>query len=121
TGETYDSGNFPALLELALEKSDWHGFAKRRRRSAEKGLLRGRGLAMFIEWTGAHAYQETAELTITADATLEVVSATQPMGQGLETSFAQMVAAIFEIEPERIRVVTGDTDLARGFGSFGSR
>ena len=121
TGEVYDSGGFEAILDRALHESDWTGFEVRRAESAMKGRLRGQGFAMFVEWTGAHAYTENVDISIRADGTIEVVSATQPMGQGLVTSFAQMVAATFEVEPSRIVVVTGDTDRARGFGSFGSR
>lgn len=121
TGETYDSGDFEALLERALAEADWLGFEERRARSAAGNRLRGQGLAMFVEWTGANAYRESVDVAILADGRIEVTSATQPMGQGLETTFSQMVSAVFGIAPEKIVVVTGDTDRARGFGSFGSR
>src|SRR5690606_2276030 len=42
-GTVYDSGDFPALLDKALEASDWKGFAARARESRKRGLLRGRG------------------------------------------------------------------------------
>jgi carbon-monoxide dehydrogenase large subunit len=43
------------------------------------------------------------------------------MGQGLQTSYSQMIAASLGISLDRIDVVQGDTDLATGFGSVGSR
>lgn len=48
-------------------------------------------------------------------------SGTQAMGQGLETSYAQMIAASLGVSIDKIDVVQGDTDLAQGFGSVGSR
>lgn len=120
-GETYDSGNFPAILDRMLELADWQGFANRKADSAAKGKLRGRGLSMFIEWTGGNSFTETIRIEIRPDGSILAESATIPMGQGLHTSFAQMLAAIFEVEAERVILVTGDTDVANGFGSFGSR
>src|ERR1700681_607930 len=43
------------------------------------------------------------------------------MGQGIATSYAQLVVDVFGVEMERIRIVTGDTDRGSGFGSAGSR
>ncbi len=120
-GETYDSGNFPAILERALELAEWGSFATRKAASAKNGKLRGCGLSMFIEWTGGNSFTETVRIEIRPDGKIIAESATIPMGQGLHTSFAQMLGAIFEVEAERVVLVTGDTDVANGFGSFGSR
>lgn len=120
-GETYDSGNFPAILQRALTESDWEGFAERRRASDARGLLRGRGLAMFIEWTGGNAFTEDIRIIALADGRLLVETAVIPMGQGIVTTLAQIVADVFEIAPLDVVVRFGDTDVANGFGSFGSR
>src|SRR6185369_171206 len=48
-------------------------------------------------------------------------SATQAMGQGLATTYAQLAVDIFGVPIERIRIVQGDTDRGTGFGSAGSR
>jgi aerobic carbon-monoxide dehydrogenase large subunit len=45
SGLRYDSGDSPAVLEAGLRRADWAGFAERRRQSAMRGRLRGRGLA----------------------------------------------------------------------------
>jgi carbon-monoxide dehydrogenase large subunit len=45
----------------------------------------------------------------------------QAMGQGIETSYVQIVSATLGIEPERIVIVQGDSDVAQGIGSMGSR
>ena len=43
------------------------------------------------------------------------------MGQGLQTTYTQMVSDALGIPMDKIDVVQGDTDLATGFGSVGSR
>jgi len=121
TGETYDTGNFVHFLERALEAADWNGFPARRAAAAARGRLLGRGLSYYIEWTGANALNETVEVIVEADGRVVVHSATQAMGQGLETAYTQLVAERLGIAPDRIAIVQGDTDLVQGFGSMGSR
>ncbi|HRJ69600.1 MAG TPA: molybdopterin-dependent oxidoreductase, partial [Beijerinckiaceae bacterium] len=53
SGLVYDSGDFPAVLDRALEASDWKGFGKRKAASRRRGLLRGIGLGQFLEGTAA--------------------------------------------------------------------
>jgi carbon-monoxide dehydrogenase large subunit len=120
-GQTYDSGNFAKLIDRASEASDWAGFEARKAAAQAKGLLYGRGLASYIEWTGGNALVEPAKLHVTGDGRAIIISATQAMGQGLETSYAQMVAQALSIPIENVEVVQGDTDLVQGFGSVGSR
>ncbi len=120
-GQTYDSGNFPKVLDRASEAADWAGFAARKAQAQAKGLLYGRGLASYIEWTGGNVLVEPAKLHITGDGRAILHSATQAMGQGLETSYAQMVSQALSIPIEKVQVVQGDTDLTQGFGSVGSR
>jgi len=119
-GELYDSGNFPRILEKALEAADWKGFGERREASRGKGRLRGRGLSMYLEWTGALP-TETVHFEIAHDGSVTVFSGTQAMGQGLETSYTQLVVELLGVPAERIRIVQGDTDRATGVGSVGSR
>jgi carbon-monoxide dehydrogenase large subunit len=121
TGQTYDSGAFAHMLERAASLADWDGFAARKQAAEAKGLLYGRGLASYIEWTGGTAYTEKVSLHATAEGRVILHSGTQAMGQGLETSYSQIVAAALGISIDEIEVVQGDTDLAQGFGSVGSR
>jgi aerobic carbon-monoxide dehydrogenase large subunit len=119
-GDTYDSGNFARILDQALAAADWNGFESRRAESRRRGLLRGRGVSVYLEWTGAIP-TETVDIQIDADGTLTVFSGTQAMGQGLETSYTQLVTEVLGIEAGSIKIVQGDTDLANGVGSVGSR
>ena len=97
------------------------GFEARAAQSKARGRLRGLGLATFLEWTGGNALEERVTVNVKPDGIIELVSATQAMGQGLATTYAQLAVDIFRVPLERIRVIQGDTDLATGFGSAGSR
>jgi carbon-monoxide dehydrogenase large subunit len=119
-GEIYDSGNFARILEQALAAGDWKGFGARREESRRRGKLRGRGMAVYLEWTGAIP-TETVDIEVAADGTVTVFSGTQAMGQGLETSYTQLVTEQLGVPVEKVRIVQGDTDRVNGVGSVGSR
>jgi carbon-monoxide dehydrogenase large subunit len=119
-GELYDSGDFARMLDSALRAADWDGFPARRAASRRRGKLRGRGLATYLEWTGALP-TETVDIEIAADGTVTVFSGTQAMGQGLETAYTQLVVEVLGVDARQVRIVQGDTDRANGVGSVGSR
>jgi carbon-monoxide dehydrogenase large subunit len=119
-GETFDSGNFPHMLDRALAAADWAGFPSRRDESAARGRLRGRAVSTFLEWTGV-VHEETVRLQVDADGRVRAFTAMQAMGQGIETSYLQILADTLQIDAERIEIVQGDSDVATGIGSMGSR
>ncbi len=119
-GEKFDSGNFPHMLERILDKADWKGYAARRDESRKRGRLRGRALSTFLEWTGV-VHEETVNLHVEADGRVLVYTAMQAMGQGIETSYVQILSETLDIDPDRIVIVQGDSDVAQGIGSMGSR
>jgi len=120
-GQVYDSGHFEKILDQALRLADWQTFETRRAASRTNGRLRGRGIASFLEWTSALAFDEQVRVEVTADGFIEITSATQAMGQGIQTSYAQLAIDVFGVSIDRIRILQGDTDRANGFGSAGSR
>jgi carbon-monoxide dehydrogenase large subunit len=120
-GQVYDSGAFAHMLERAAKLADWDGFAARKRAAKKKGLLYGRGLTSYIEWTGGRVHTEKVSLHATAEGRVILHSGTMAMGQGLQTTYTQMVSDSLGIPLDKIDVVQGDTDLAIGFGSVGSR
>jgi carbon-monoxide dehydrogenase large subunit len=120
-GEVYDSGNFPQMLDAVLETADWTGFAARQAEAKARGKLLGHAVTSYIEWTGAYQFTETVDVTVTADGRVIVNSATQAMGQGLETAYTQLVADKLGVDPAIVSIVQGDTDIVRGPGSYGSR
>ncbi|OWJ67129.1 xanthine dehydrogenase family protein molybdopterin-binding subunit [Inquilinus limosus] len=120
-GQTYDSGRFGSIIDQAVGLADWDGFAAREAESRGRGKLRGRGLASFLEWTGGNVFEERVTVRVSGDGDIEVYAATMPMGQGIATSYAQLVVDVFGVPIEKIRIVMGDTDRGQGFGSAGSR
>src|SRR3954452_16920791 len=120
-GQVYDSGAFAHMLDRAAKLADWDGFAARKKAAKKKGLLYGRGLTSYIEWTGGRAHTEKVSLHATAEGRIVLHSGTQAMGQGLQTTYTQMVSESLGIAMDKIDIVQGDTDLATGFGSVGSR
>jgi carbon-monoxide dehydrogenase large subunit len=118
-GLVYDSGDYPASLQRAAEFADWAGFAERRAEARQRGRCRGIAIAMSIELnTGAP--RERAELTIDPSGTIELVLGTMSAGQGHETSFAQVISEWLGVEPEQVRLVTGDTDRVQAGGGSAS-
>jgi carbon-monoxide dehydrogenase large subunit len=119
-GDIYDVGDFARVLDGVLKAADWEGFAARRTEAAKRGKLRGRGLSMYLEWTGAIP-TETVDIEVGADGTVTVFSGTQAMGQGLETTYTQLITEVLQIPVKGVKIVQGDTDRANGVGSVGSR
>jgi len=121
TGAVYDSGDYVARLDEAIEHADVEGFAARRAESAKRGKLRGLGLGPYVEGTGG-VPQEFAEVRVLPTGVVEVPMGSQSQGQGHETVFAQVVAERLGVPFETVSIVQGDTDrVARGVGTFASR
>ena len=119
-GETIDSGHFENVLDRALMDADWNGFQQRRNKSGLDGKLRGRGIGCYIEWTGSELY-EIVTLEVNTSGKVILYSGTQAMGQGLVTSYLQLLSEKLELPVERLEVIQGDTDKVEGLGSVGSR
>lgn len=119
-GETYDGGDFPAVLDRILRDADWSGFARRRAASEANGLRRGLGLGLHLHATGGST-SERSEVRALPDGTVLVRTGTQDSGQGHRTALAIVAAETLEIPVERIRVEQGDSDfLEKGGGTGGS-
>ncbi len=119
-GEVYDTGDFSRVMDRLLETADWKNYPVRAEASRKRGKLRGRGLSVYLEWTGALP-TETVDMEVDAEGNVTVFSGTQAMGQGLETTYTQLVKEVLGIEGRHIKIVQGDTDRANGVGSVGSR
>jgi carbon-monoxide dehydrogenase large subunit len=121
TGRVYDTGEFEGHMRRAMEVADWAGFEARAEASRREGRARGIGLATYIEaCSGGSA--EGAQVRIDEDGGATVLIGTQSTGQGHETAYAQLVAQHLDLDPARVRVHQGDTDMiATGGGTGGSR
>jgi aerobic carbon-monoxide dehydrogenase large subunit len=118
-GNTIDSGAFGETLDRALERADLAGFPARRRQSEARGLLRGLGVAYHVKGTGGSP-TENVDIRFEADGTVSLITGTQTIGQGHETTFPQILADRLGIPNELIRLVQGDTDRIPLGGGHGS-
>jgi carbon-monoxide dehydrogenase large subunit len=120
TGKVYDSGDFAAHMKRAMEVANWKEFPKRAKLAKKAGLVRGIGLASYVEICGTMG-DETANVRLDPDGDVTVLIGTQSSGQGHQTAYAQIVSEQFGIPPERIHIHQGDTDeIATGLGTGGS-
>jgi aerobic carbon-monoxide dehydrogenase large subunit len=120
-GMKIDGGRFGANLDDAIALADLDGFRKRRVRSAKAGLLRGIGIACFLE-TARGVPTEFARAAFEADGTVSLAVGTQSNGQGHETAYPQVAADLLGLPIEVFRFHQGDTDLLPGgHGHGGAR
>ena len=118
-GNKVDSGSFAETLERALVAADIDGFEARRKESESKGLSRGLGFAYHIKATGGSPH-ENVDIRFGPDGTVSLITGTQTIGQGHETTFPQILADRLGLSNERIRLVQGDTDRIPIGGGHGS-
>ena len=119
--QTYDSGDFQRVLDAALEKIDWAGFAGRRASSARRGMKRGIGMSYYLEATGG-APSERAEIRFAEDGFVDVFVGTQSSGQGHETAYVQLTVDQLGVDGDKVRIKQGDTDtIPTGGGTGGAR
>jgi carbon-monoxide dehydrogenase large subunit len=119
-GVSYDSGDYPRMLDTALKRADVAGFATRKEQSKSRGKLRGLGIAYYVEITFAVG-SEPARVKFTDNGGVELYVGTQSNGQGHETAFAQVVAERLGVPFEAMSVKQGDTEWVNGGGTGGSR
>ncbi len=120
-GLTYDSGDYPAVMEQALALADWDGFAARRAEARGRGKYRGIGIGNYVEITSGTP-RERAEITVLPEGRVELVMGTMSSGQGHETTFAQLVTEWLGVPLESISYVAHDTARVKaGGGSHSGR
>ena len=117
----YDSGDYESALDAAVRAADVEGFEIRRKDSARRGMLRGYGLASYVEDTGIGPY-DGARLEVLTNGEILVETGAAAQGQGHATVFAQIVAHHLGVEPAAVRVHGGDTQrYGQGIGTIASR
>src|SRR5262245_19481459 len=128
-GVVYDSANYQAALDLALQKADYKGLRQKQAELRKQGKYMGIGLSSYVEicamgpstvLPGGDWEAGTVRIERTGKVTL--LTGASPHGRGQETTFAQIVADEFGIHPDDVVTHHGDTArVAAGIGTFGSR
>ncbi len=117
----YDSGDYPAGLEMALERIGLPKFRARQRAARAEGRHLGLGVACYVEGTGIGPY-EGAHVRVEPSGSVYVATGLTTQGQGHQTTFAQIAAEALGCDPANVTVVTGDTSRFNwGAGTFASR
>ena len=134
TGLVYDAASYHQTLAMALAAADPEAFRTRQAALRRKNRYIGLGIATFCERTGygspAFAARgmaitpgwETVELALDPSGAVEARIGASPHGQGLATTLSQIIADAIGTTPDRVRIISGDTDhTPYGFGTFASR
>lgn len=131
-GWEYDSGNYPAALELAMKKIGYQELRKEQVEKRQKGELMGIGISSFTEIVGAGPSRhfdilglkmfDSCEIRVHPTGKVIARIGVQTQGQGHETTFAQIIAEELGFPVDNILVEHGDTDTAPyGLGTYASR
>lgn len=134
TGKHFDSGDYPECLRRAAAAIDLPAVRERQRRGESDGRRIGAGFSIFCEQAahGTSVYaawgvpmipgHEQAGARMTPSGGLELRVGVHSHGQGLETTLAQVAHEVLGIDPEKVKVVHGDTALTPySTGTWGSR
>ncbi len=129
TGLFYDSGNYEAALNRALEMVDYQKLREEQKAARAQGRLLGIGISSYVEICalGPSAAMpaggwESATVRVEPTGKVTVLTGASPHGQGQETSFAQIAADMLGVDLGDVLVLHGDTSIVQyGIGTFGSR
>lgn len=117
----YDTGDFPAALEAALEAAGYAEFRREQERLRAQGVYRGVGISGYVEGTAIGPY-EGATVKLDLHGRVLVATGAVSSGQGHETSFAQVAADALGVPLDWVTVIGGDTAAVPfGVGTFASR
>jgi carbon-monoxide dehydrogenase large subunit len=134
-GGVFDSGNYPGTLQMALDAAGYDELRKEQATLRERGVCRGIGIGSYIHTAGfgpslvlgmlsyyTSGY-EGSTIKVDPGGNVTLYTGMIPMGQGTETTLAQVAAQEFGVEMDQVQVVWGDTATTpyTGFGSAGSR
>ena len=117
----YDSGDYPTCQAEVLAAAGWSDFPRRQAAARAEGRFIGIGLANAVKGTGRGPF-ESGIVRIAPSGRISVSTGAAAMGQGLATALAQICAAEFGVDADRVTVTAGDTAAAPlGLGGFASR
>jgi carbon-monoxide dehydrogenase large subunit len=135
-GLEYDSGDYEAATQEALELIGYDELREeqRRRRESNDPVQLGIGFSTFTEMCGLAPSRvlgslsygaggwESASIRMLPTGKVEVVTGSTPHGQGHETAWSQLVADELGVPFEDVEVLHGDTAVApKGMDTYGSR
>jgi aerobic carbon-monoxide dehydrogenase large subunit len=135
-GLKYDSGEYEKALDLALGMAGYADFKRMQAEARAEGRYLGIGLSSYIEicgvapsaWVGLQGQGwgaglwESANVRVHLTGKVVVTTGSQSHGQGLETTFAQIVADELGVGTDDVLIQHSDTlGTPFGYGTYGSR
>jgi len=129
-GDIYDSGNYKEALEHALRLCDYAALREEQARQRTQGRYMGIGLCSWVKTGGAgpssidpsRSAFEWGRVRVGQNAKVIIYTGASPHGQGLATTFSQIVSETLGIHTDNITMLHGDTEVVtHGVGTFGSR
>jgi len=116
-----DSGDFQLCQQTTLDAIDYADFPERQRNARAEGRYIGIGIGNGVKGTGRGPF-ESGLVRIGRSGRISVYTGAMPMGQGIKTALAQICAEQFDVSPDDVTVVAGDTAaVPLGQGGFASR
>jgi len=130
SGNIYDSGDYPGLLQGLLEKIDYEKLREEQKREREKGRLLGIGIVIAVEPGGRNAARDMAifpemkeppgsggingaTIKLEKNGTLALFLGSPNCGQAHETTTAQVAAEVLGTTPEQVSTtIPFDSDLS---------
>jgi CO/xanthine dehydrogenase Mo-binding subunit len=121
TDVVYDSGDYSGLLDKSLARFGWDAANAECKRRRAGGEAVGLGISCFVEKTGLGP-KDTVRINVAASGAIKVVTGGASLGQGFETTMAQICAETLGVDYANITVIHGQTNLiADGIGAHASR
>jgi carbon-monoxide dehydrogenase large subunit len=135
TNQRYDSGDYATALGRALDAIGWERFPEEQAAARAEGRLVGIGVSSYVEYTAPNsavfqgrgmvgiAGYDGAHVTLDADGRATVWTTLPGIGQGVQTTFAQLVADEIGLDVSQVTVKRSDTAVGglEGTGAFASR
>ncbi len=117
----YDCGDYLSAFEQALAAADYKAVRAEQTRARGEGRYLGIGLGCVLEKAGLGPW-EYARVEVDGSGRVVVYSGVAAVGQGIETTLAQVVAEELSVAAEDVTVVHGDSArVPFGIGGFASR
>lgn len=116
-----DSGDYELLLDKSLKAFGWDKLQTELKQRRARGELVGAALAYFVEESGKGP-SDGARISVDPKGDVELITGGASLGQGFETSMAQIASEAIGVDYRKIRVIHGRTDLIdHGIGAHAAR
>ncbi len=127
SGPILENGSSQECLEKLAALMDLDKLRTMQADARHQGRYIGFGISSYIEPAGAAfpgtflQNYESASIRVNADGSVRAYTGIVSIGQGIETSYAQVVADVVGCRPDQVAIHWGDTDGPFGSGTYSSR